>query len=202
MASQNRQSKTFYGSLFVLVFGALLLWFATLANSPDRDLRLVREVPSVSKPEVLQNALNDLKQWPNWFHDLQEVQPQQADNPLAVGSRLKLIINSKKTPWSRFELTADVIESTPGRVIGLRIVEDSKGKLTHLFDRLEWRVELLNDSGAPAGATAVVRGTCVAHTAHWRARVFGAIAERIMLHQIFYPDMIKLAELKQPSAQN
>lgn len=188
--------KKFYGGLFVVLLGSIALLLASIANGPDRDLSLKREFPSRTDSAFLGRLLSDTTLWPRWFHHLTDVQVMNGKE-LTQGSVLKLTINSKKTPWSGFDLIATVSELVPGRKLRLLINEDSSGKLTRLFDRVEWSVEV-----EPAGNGAVVRGESAARTANWRSRVFGAIATHIVLHQLYYPNLIKLAELTPQTASH
>ncbi|MCM2279760.1 MAG: hypothetical protein NDJ89_16930 [Oligoflexia bacterium] len=184
------QKRGFFGAFFVLLLGTLLLLAGSIANGPDRDLELSREVPSRTPVGALGERLGDLKSWPAWFHSLKEAVSLDP-LPLHEGSRLKLRIEPPKKPWKRFELTARVIAFVPGQRLALRIEEDSTERLTRLFDRLEWRVEVLPGQ---APFASLVRGVASAHTASWRARLLGTIAERIVLHQVYYPNLIQLAE--------
>ncbi len=68
--------------------------------------------------------------------------------------------------------------------------------LIRLFDHLEWRLDFFPSPQGKEGG--VIHASAIAHTRHWRSRFFGRIAEKIVMNQIFYPDLVKLAELKQP----
>lgn len=188
--------------------GALLL--VSLANEPDRELRFDRELPSHTEIATLEKAVEDPAHWPLWFHQLQSVEkvkPSPAGKDFGPGAVIKLVFDSKKSPWSRFELLARLDEFT-SRKISLSILEDSKGKLTTQFDRLEWSVALEPGAGEEAetdgtgntGVTRITRvtrikGSAAAHTRNWRSRVFGALATKILMNQVYYPNLIKLSEL-------
>lgn len=179
----------FYGGFLVLLLGTLTLGFVAVANGPDKMIRHERRVPSPAEAARLGQELGNPEGWTNWFHSLIEV---QFTPPFHAGSTLKLIVDSRKNPWSRFELRVKVTEFEPGRRLKLSILEDSKGKITALFDRLEWTVAI-----EPAEKGSIITGITEAHTRNWRARLFGTIAKNILLHQAYYPNLIKLAELTQ-----
>lgn len=205
--------KRFYGGLFVLLLGSFLIAAAALGNRPDFDLILRRELPAKSDAAFLGGIISETQHWHLWIRNLADVQVMNAatgargSKPapgLSTGQVLKLTIDSKKTPWSHLDLVARVEEFIPSRKVRLRIIEDSSGKLSRLFDRIDWVVEVLPD---PKGKAALIRGESSAHTANWRSRLFGTVATNIVLHQIYYPNLLKLAELtpqiaKDPSLAN
>lgn len=194
---RNSKKVTVWG-VVVLCLGAFVLYLAAVAQGPDRNLTLVRDVPSRAPVGVLAERVTDLKQWPSWFHYLDEAHAlPDAKAPLQAGTDLKLRIDSHKTPWSGFELIARVEEYVPGSRFRLRVLEDSSQKLTRLFENIEWAVEI-----QPAGTGSRVLGTATARTRNWRSRIFGALVEKILMHQIFYPDLIKLAEFTQRDANS
>ena len=193
-----RNLKVTVWGLIVLVLGAITLWMVSLAQGPDRELVLFREFPSKVPITTVSAQVTDLKRWPEWFHALEEARVISGPSTSPqVGSVIKLSIDTHKTPWSHFELVTRVEEFVPGKKFRLKVLEDSSGKLTTLFDRIEWMVEVEGE-----GSGSRIRGAATAHTSHWRSRVFGTLAEKILLHQIFYPNLLKLAEFKPRDASS
>jgi hypothetical protein len=86
----------------------------------------------------------------------------------------------------------------PGKRIALRITHDSKNRLTSYFDRLDWVVEVAPGSSGHA----LLKAEASAHTSHWRARLFGRIADQILMNQVYYPDVFKLARLNETPDQS
>lgn len=180
----------YYGALFVVVLGALLMYFTSIANGPDRELSFAREVRSTQSPAQIDERIASMASWPNWFHMLASARMLDSGNAaLREGSTILLSMDPKKAMSRPFELTARVERYVPGRVLDLKILSESTGKLFRLFDHIEWRIDVL-----PEGQGSLVRGTETAHTSNWRSRLFGTIAERILMYQIFYPDLVKLAD--------
>lgn len=191
---QRLRSFHFKTLLGILIFSSGLTLFSLIACGPNQELHFTREVKSKLDPTRLDRNLSSTTRWPQWFYSLSEVQSPGAPLPkVEKGSILELQMDPKKGQSKKFKLTAEVTEYRPGELIQLKILDDSTGKLTRLFDTLEWKVEFLpNDQGS------LIRGTAKAHTRHWRSRFFGRIAERILMNQVFYPNLIKLSELRQP----
>lgn len=196
----QKQRRKFWGGMLVLALGAITLFFAAAVNGPDVQLRLDRTVPSKHQAEKLGPLLSETESWPQWFHHLVKVQVLGAEGSspkLASGSRLRLLFDSHKSPWSEFELSAEVVELVPNRKLRLRILSDSTDRLTRLFSNIEWQVEF-----EPSEKGTLLRGTATAQATHWRSRLTGTIAERIVMHQVFYPDLIKLGEWTPKIAEN
>jgi hypothetical protein len=195
------KSLKFYGGLFVVFLGSVTLYFASLAQGPDRTLNFVREVPSASSAETLNQAIQAVANWPGWFYSTADVKivditgrplPMR-DQGIKKGCIVRLFIDPKRGPWNKFEVGLSVVDYEPRKLIRLRVISDTKGRLTELFDLLEWEIAL-----TPREGGTVIRGSANAHTRNWRSRFFGALAERILMHQVFYPDLSRLAVLKQP----
>ncbi len=162
-----------------------------LSKTPDFELQFTRVVPSTLPPERLERHISAISRWPQWFYSLTEVQMLPPTSNLQKGSELLLKMKSRR--GDAFDLTARVAEYDPARQIKLDIIQDSSGRLTHAFDQLEWTIELQSHSQGSQ-----IRGSARAHTCHWRTRLFGRMAEKILMHQIFYPNLEKLSELRQP----
>ena len=54
------------------------------------------------------------------------------------------------------------------------------------------------------GFPSVAYGNAVAHTSHWRGRVFGTLTPRILMNQVYYVDLVKLGtfDRQKEAAQN
>jgi len=209
------------------VSGVLVLGFVLGARTPNLDLHFVRNIPTTLTLERLGKNVSSVARWPQWFFSLARVtvldspslrlasmhvqhgslrQTSQQislhrDDPtlrdpslIEKGSILSLEMNSHRYLSQPFVLTAEVTEFQPLHTLRLKILEDSSGRLTRLFDHLEWQL----DFEAQPGGGAIIHAREVAHTRYWKSRFFGRLAERILMNQVFYPDIIKLSELKQP----
>ncbi len=190
------------------ILGLLILGLAVGTGAPDLDLYFVRDIPSQLSPERLEKNISSVARWPQWFFSLAKVTivnspslklaTTRLDDQSLIekGSILKLEIDSHRFLSKPFELTAEVLEYKPLQTLRLNILDDSSGRLTRLFDRIEWKLDF---EAKPGGGT-LIHARESAHTRHWKARLFGRISERILMNQVFYPDVIKLSELKHPFA--
>lgn len=189
--------------LFVLFLGTLYL-----GMQPNRDLNFSRDVPSTASQARLGAALDDLREWPKWHYSLSAATilgpdgAPAADQTLFEGANLLLKVDPGKGPWKRVELKTRVTAYKPGDFVRLEILGDSKGKINQLLSGLQWQVNILPAPDAADGKSSryksVIRGTAHARTAGFRARVFGALTEKIVMTQVFYPDLISYAELDSP----
>ncbi len=192
-----------WGGIFVLLLGSIVLYLVSLSKSPNQELVFVREVPSTLSQIQIGKAIHELKYWPQWFFSLKEVKAvnsQGMDRPAEeqlswVGALLKFNMEPPGKSWKRFELYFEITDYRPGDHITLTLHSDSTQRITRLFDHLEWKIELLPQNGG-----VLIRGTLKAHTAHWKSRIISQIAagsvQRVMLNQLFYPDLQKLAHLE------
>jgi hypothetical protein len=168
---------------------ALLLFFS---RGPDIDLHFYRVIPSAMEVTRIERNLGATSRWPQWFHSLQKVTPV-SNQAIQPGSVFELQILPHRGGSKPFVLTMEVTDYIPAQKLSLKLIHDSSSKLTRLFDQLNWEIQILPD---PQGSRII--GSAVAHTKTWRARLFGRISEKILMNQIFYPDLIRLAELRQP----
>ena len=200
------------------IFGVLALTgigAAIAAREPDRDLVFTREMPSALPVETLATSLDSVLSWPQWHHmtvearrvDLEGKPVPMALQRASAGARVVFTIEPRRDATRRFTLSAEVVEFVPGKKLRLRLIDDSKNRILKIFSHLDWTIEI--EKGLPHGAPGLghqakesegttVRGTLNARTSHWRSRMFSRIAERILLNQVFYPDLRALAELKRP----
>lgn len=182
--------------LGVLCFSFLAFLFIRLTTGPDLDLTFSRQVPSPFEAAHLDRQISSVTRWPGWFISLARVDTEPSDSKMiSQGSILKLHIDPKKGQKKRFDLTFKVTEYVPTQKLHLMLLDDSSGRLVRLFDRVEWILELQPN---PKTKGSLIRGTAIAHTRHWRSRFFGRVSERILMNQIFYPNLVKLAELTHP----
>lgn len=219
MGKKNSDRKTirkltkggYFGGFLVLLLGTAVLLLAAAANGPDLTLQFSREIPSTLTPERLEYNISSVTRWPQWFYSLAKVRILSSKEKLAEnahpnsakftaesydiseGTRLSLLMDPGKALSKRFEITARVKKYIPGKVLSLEIENDSTNRLSHIFKNLVWTLEFI-----PNGTGTLIRGHASAETCHWRSRIFGRIAERVVMNQVFYPNLIKLAELRQP----
>ncbi len=190
-----------FARFIVLLSAVFSILCVYLASGPDRDLHFSREIPSQLEPARIDRNFSAMTRWPQWFFSLSEVQVLNSENVadktlpqvLKPGETLQLDIDPHKGKSKRFQIRAEVTKYSPGQSLSLKILQDSSHRLTRLFDQIEWTLEI-----KPHGHGSLLRGTATAHTSHWRSRLLGYFAEKIIMNQIFYPDLIKLSELRQP----
>ena len=199
---KNENPFRFWGGLLVVVLGSIALIITSFRMSPDQELHFTREIPSALSPERLNRNIESVSRWPEWFYSLDKA---TLTNPVAhspegiiqPGSLIQLHIDPHKGPFRKFDLTVQVTQYVPNQMMEIKIVQDSSGRLPNLFDSVFWKLEFLRTEKG-----SLIRGTAKAHTCHWKSRFFGKIAEKIMMNQIFYINVIKLAELRQPFSKN
>ncbi|MGZ3687196.1 MAG: hypothetical protein ACXWP5_15460 [Bdellovibrionota bacterium] len=199
------QRLRFYGGMFVLAFGSLVIWLVSVAQGPDLTLHFERNVPSDESVEDIGNAIQHITEWPKWFYstvnaqavDLTGTPYPMADQVVMRGSLVRLYVDPHKGRWKKFEVNAAVTDYVPNQRIQMHFLNDTKGKINRLFDRLDWTITIEKRDGKTW-----LHGVADAHTCHWRSRFFGRVAEKILMNNVFYPDLFKLAELKRPPAAN
>jgi hypothetical protein len=180
---------------FVTAFLVLCWWEARL---PDESLTFVRESTSQLSMKELSSKLEILPKWKDWFHNVREAQIVDSQNhPLPrseqmahTGALLEIQIDPGKGSHRVFTLAGKITRFEPGKVLEIQILDDSSGKITKLFDQLSWKIELTPSAD---GKTIQIVGTEIAHTSHWRSRLFGRLAPRVLLNQLFYPNILILS---------
>lgn len=174
-----------------VIFTAAVTYIVTL---PDYEITWTREVPSKQSVSELKQALIVPEHWPVYYHSLKSAKIADPKNPFKVGSSLVYEIEPVKKEWKRFSITTQVM-SFDGQAVHLKIIEDSKQKLTRIFDRLEWKLKIAPASAElqKFGYQSVVLGEATAFTKSWRSRLFGKISPRILMNQVYYVDLMKLA---------
>lgn len=199
------QRKRYWGGMIVLTLGTTLLLSAAVINGPDYDSTFEREVLSEVDPEALRFALDHVDQWPQWFFSMKEARVVDRNgNPLSIkdqvpmpGAKIRLHFDPKKGEHRRFDLVVRILEYHPGHSVRLRVELDSTGRLTQLFSKIEWSIEIVSQN-SEMGTQSMLRGSQVVTTRHWRSRFLTRIARRIVLNQLFYPDLIRLSRITQP----
>ncbi len=179
--------KTFYSvmAMIALFFAGAV---AYLASQPDYEVRFSREVNSKTAYPVMAKSLDQLNYWPRWFYHLKETTPSKGAPH--VGETLRLAMEPKGKEWKRYQLEIKILEFSPGKKLRALLLSDSSGKIPKLFENVEWTVEFTPQKS--------IVGSLHARTHHWKARVFSSFAGRVLMNQIFYPNLEKLASFKQP----
>lgn len=180
--------------------GAILGW---TARGPDYELTFTREVVSTVPSSSLQKAVEAAVNWPDWHFNTREVtavdlsgQPYPAKLQLVEkGSLLIFSMEPPKKEWKRFEIKSQVLDYVPGRRLEVRFLEETKGRIQKLLSDFSWTIEFIPQEG---GLSTLIRGTARATTLSSRARIIGRLAPRILMNQVFYPDLEKLSRLQFP----
>lgn len=183
---------------FGMALTCFLLYCGHIASGPDYTLGFDRQVESRLPESRLVDAFMKVTDWPSWFSAVVKAQVIDAsDHPLPAsqqiaskGAMILLRVDSGRGLEKPFDLMLQVTRIIPGRMLELRVLDDSSGRLFHYFDSILWRLDLQQEDD---GRTRILGNESV-RTANWRSRIFGRIAGRIMMSQIFYPDLIKLAD--------
>jgi hypothetical protein len=184
--------------------GAVAIGVAS--RGPDFRVSFERQVHSSSSAERLRKSLFRIKHWPAWHHQAtgarlknatepgrdQGDQPAEVSAEITAGSRVILQIDPRGQPWRRFELGIRVLEANPSTgTIRLKLEDDPKGKISALLRDLEWTLTITPD----AQGSRIV-GEIHGDTRSARARFFGRVAPRTLMHQVFYPDLQKLGGIE------
>jgi|GEM_PF-696814 len=199
----QRNFRIIFGSILTLILGSWMITLISIARGPEKDLHFLRETESTTTLTLLSGALQNTAFWPNWFYSLEKVTRLTPDGqevlpptPVTQDSTLRLYFNDRKSPWSAMQITAQVLEATPTHLV-LNVLHDTKGKLTRLFNHLEWEIELLPSSSTHDSTPRIrVIGKAQAHTSHWRSRLFGTVTEKILMNQVFHPNVMQLAKIR------
>lgn len=189
------------GRIFLLLALGLAAFCITAGLGPDRDLTLLRVFPSDNSPELLGKMLDSLHTWPAWHHDVEKVEVTDVtgeaasikDQFLGLGVPLRFTLEPKQQSWRKYTIETKVIAYDPGHSVQLELVHDSTGKMEKLFKNYQWRIEILPPESGKTGAR--VQGQAFATTRSWRGRVLGALAEKILMYQSYYPDLLQLVKL-------
>lgn len=187
------------GALCLAGFGA---YCAFQAEGPNRELAFVREVPTALPPETLTQSIQVISNWPQWFFTLAKAERVDvmgrpfptSDQILVKGALVQLEIQPHKGEHrGSFQLEFQISDFVPNKFVSMKLVKDQSGRIAKLFDRLDWKIELLPGS---------IRATETAHTRHWRSRMMASLAQRTLMNQLLYPDVMALGQFTQPQSQN
>jgi hypothetical protein len=174
-------------ALVLALSTALTRW---LARGPDTLLTFERVAHSEQAPEELSYRLENFQEWPKWFHSLSVAQALDGSSKAKPGQAVKLVIDPHKGPSRKFEILGQITECVPGRKLSIHLLSESSGKISRMFSSVDWDVELTPSND--------VVGRERVRTQSGRARFFGRVAPKILLNQIFYPDIIALAAIAMP----
>jgi hypothetical protein len=174
-----------------------------VGRGPDFQVHFERQVVSQVPPQSLAKSVDHIINWADWHFNTRQVQATDAtgmvysakDQTLMRGSLLRFSMEPPKKEWKRFFIQALVTDYEPGRLFTVRLVEETKGRISQLFSNLQWTVEFLPSKD---GRTTLIYGRASALTLSRRARFFSRIAPRVVMNQVFYPDLERLARIEFP----
>jgi hypothetical protein len=193
--------KLLLGAATLLALGGALGGWA--ARGPDFQVQFEREVITSTPPEPLKKAVHNLINWSEWHFNTREVlaidltglaYPPKAQ-VLMKGALIEFSMEPPKKEWKRFVIKAVATEYSPGQILSVRLLDESKGRISQLVAHLQWTIEFLP---SPSGVGTLIRGRATALTQSPRARFFGRLFPRILMNQLFYPDLERLARLEFP----
>ncbi len=195
----------------LLILG-FAFWTYTVVRS-DFRVQLKRTVPSYESETSLGEELFNLADWPVFVRGLKRAVVRAEDGSelreqkLTVGATLRLEIEPPGKEWKRFTVDFLILEIDPNKSFRLRFTKDSSGKMDQLFSELEWtlRIEPALMGQKEKNILSGVFGELTGVTYSKRSRFFGTLSEKILLNQIFFFDLIKLASVshqKELKAQN
>jgi hypothetical protein len=195
------QNKKFWAALFVLILGSTLFYCSSIGNGPSFDVTFTRDVPSKLSPEYLDKVFQQLPTWHLWFFsaskadevDFRGYPYAPVAQKLETHGLIRMQINPHRGESRKFEITLLVEEYVPQKRLKLRIMSDSKGRLTRLFDPLEWTLELI-----PHGTGTIIHAVENGRAVSWRSKLFAKIIPSIFMNQVFYPNLIVLSQINDP----
>jgi hypothetical protein len=205
-------NKKFWAALLVLVLGSSMFYLSAIGNGPDQDVTFERPVPSKLDADYFDQVFQQITKWPQWFFAATEAHEiDRQGNPTAIQklephALIQMSFNPHRGEHSKFKLTYEVLDYTPKKRLTLRVIDDSKNHLLKLFSRLEWTIEIVPQTAEakanPKNAQymSVVRGTLTGRTATFRSRIYSHLIPSVFLNQVFYPNLLVLAEINNPLA--
>jgi hypothetical protein len=193
--------KLLMGLTLTAALAALGYW--ALGRGPDFQVSFERQVASAVEPARIEKAVHNLINWPDWHFNTRQVkavdaggQPYSAKmQTLLAGSLLEFEMEPPKKEWRRFVIKAVVTDYFPSKILAVRLLSESSGRLQRIFSNLQWTLEFEPHA---SGKGTLIRGRVSALTRSRRARIFARIAPRIVMNQVFYPDLEKLARIEFP----
>lgn len=142
-------------------------------------------VYSKELPEAIGAAIDHIEDWPKWHFQLERARLTDAKT-IRTGAHIEWILKPREWKTSIWQI--EVRDYQPGHKIRLAFVSDNPPKLERTLKDIEWTVERLPET--PDGLTPI-RGRVTARTASGRARLLSLVAEKVILNQLFYPDLAK-----------
>jgi hypothetical protein len=206
--------KVFWAALIVLVLGSSMFYMSSIGNGPDHEVLFVREVPSKLDAGYLDQVFQQIPTWSQWFFAATSSNEINGmGNPYPIGDQklvphaiVQMNFNPHRGENSKFQLTYEVLDYVPKKMLKLRVTRDSKNHLLKLFSDLEWTIELLPMSPESktnpkmAQFNTMIRGTLTGHTATSKARIYSQLIPSVFLNQVFYPNLLVLTEINNPLA--
>lgn len=179
---------------------------STVLSTPHSDLdptashhagvlQMKRTVESKLPVETVLSDLHNIHSWTSWFHDGKNVtlltHDQTPTNLWEQAETLLVQIENPQKQWKRFDLTgklihADLDPTLPIQSVTIQINSDSSKKMTALFENIIWKIAVDRDHKTITGeVSATPIGT--------RGKILAWFTPKILLNQIFYPDIMKLS---------
>lgn len=187
-------------SILAVILAAIVGGAISVAEGPDFEIELDRKIPSNLSPEYLDKAVQLIRQWPAWYFacvgadqvNANGIPLPETEQKLEKGAFIRLREDTKRRLHGEYSVTLQVVDYVP-EMLRMRVIADSKNNLTRLFDPLEWTVQFV-----PREKGSWILGKATARTHHWRARLFGKLMPKILLNQVYYPNLFILAEINNP----
>jgi hypothetical protein len=187
---QRKAKKWIWGVIGFLALGTLGI--ALSGFGPDFEFTSTKRVIAFHEKETLAAKWMYYSRWVSWFHKLEKVEVL-ADDPVPhveLGQQIKLTMASKRFFHPFVDVQFRVASFDSDRKLGLTFISDSTGRLEKLFSKLEWELELQPESNRRTWVEAKIK----AKTNSWKARIYARLVPRILLNQVFYPNLIAFAE--------
>lgn len=198
----KRRGFKFYLKGLLALTALFAAYCGYVVSRPDHDLEFSREVPTSLPLHTIHQSIWSVSNWNKWFYNVVKAERVDilgrtlplAKQSLEKGALVRLEVHPRKgQSRGSFDLLVEISEFVPEKVVEIRLVRDGSGRIDKIVEKLVWRIEL--EPGR-------VRGLGTARTRHWRARLFAAISPRVLMNQLFYPDVMALGEFTQPLPPN
>lgn len=159
---------------------------AWLGRGPDFAIQLERSLDSRRPMPELAKLLRHPSTWPDWYHMLFSV---KTPGVLGIGDPVELVFRPKKMKSKEFTIHAEVL-ALDDRNLVLKFTSDSKGKIEKVVSDLVWRIGI-TEAGPQGQPQVTVRVEALTHGR--RARVIARTFPRVILNQLLYADIYRLA---------
>lgn len=196
----RRKHGLLYSGIFLLFFGALALYSASLAKTPEHELRFTFEAESGLEPATLGPNLQYPINWPNWFKGVERAEAVNAlgqaygirDQVVLPESLIQLEVkpSSAEKPYA---LMFRVVAFVPNEVMSLELVQDPSLKIRPYFKKIRWEIRISRE-----GTRSLIQGTVSGQAMKWKTRVLGTLVPGLILPRFFYPDLKRLAVSSKP----